>query len=223
MRWSGTMISTLVLDLDGPLLDGMQRHYRCYSDILQEHKFQPVPIELYWEMKRNRVNRRVLLEYSDALSLYDEFLEAWINRIETREYLELDRLQHNVTAVLLEWKERELRLLLATMRNNQRNLTWQLDMLNLSRFFDDVVVVGSGHDGADKASEVKARLMDQRADRVVWVGDTEVDVAAARELGVRVCALTCGLRTKEYLVSLSPDYIETGLQSLAKIVNNNND
>jgi phosphoglycolate phosphatase len=217
------MISMLVLDLDGPLLDGMRRHHRCYSDILQQRKFQPVPIELYWEMKRNRVSRRVLLEYSNALSLYDEFLDAWINRIETREYLALDRLQHNVTNVLLGWKQRELRLLLATMRNNSRNLAWQLDMLNLSRFFDDVVVVGSGHDGANKAPEVKARMMGQRTDRVVWVGDTEVDVAAARQLGVRVCALTCGLRTKEYLVSLSPDYIETDLQSLAEIVNNNND
>jgi phosphoglycolate phosphatase len=212
------MISTLVLDLDGPLLEGMQRHYRCYSDILQERNFKPIPVELYWEMKRNRVNRRVLLECSDALLLYDEFLEAWIDRIETREYLEFDTLQDNVTNVLLEWKEKELRLLLATMRKNPMNLTWQLDMLNLSRFFDDVVVVGG--DGATKASEVRAKLRGQHADRVVWVGDTEVDVAAARDLGVRVCALTCGLRTKEYLASLSPDYIETGLHSLAKVIHN---
>jgi phosphoglycolate phosphatase-like HAD superfamily hydrolase len=217
------MISAIVLDLDGPLLDGMQRHYRCYSDILQERKFRPIPIELYWEMKRNRVSRKVLLECSDALSLYDEFLEAWINRIETREYLEMDRLQHNVTNILSKWKEGEIRLLLATLRNNPRNLTWQLDMLNLRRFFDNVVVVGGGHDGATKASGVKAKLMGLCVDRVVWVGDTEVDVAAARKLGVRVCALTCGLRTKEYLVSLSPDYIEAGLHSFAEKINNNND
>lgn len=217
------MISTLVLDLDGPLLDGMQRHYSCYSDILQEHKFRPIPVELYWEMKRNRVNRKVLLECSNALSFYDEFFETWISRIEKREYLELDRLQHNVTNILLNWKERELRLLLATMRNNPRNLAWQLDMLNLRRFFDDVVVVGSEHGGANKAFAVNAKLIGQRVDRVVWVGDTEVDVAAARELGVKVCALTCGLRTKEYLVSLSPDYIETDLQSFAEKVDNNND
>jgi phosphoglycolate phosphatase-like HAD superfamily hydrolase len=65
--------------------------------------------------------------------------------------------------------------------------------------------------------------MGQCVDRVVWVGDTEVDVAAARELGVRVCALTCGLRTKEYLVNLSPDYIEAGLHSFAERMDNDND
>jgi len=217
------MISTIVLDLDGPLLDGMQRHYRCYSGILEGRGFKPIPVNQYWEMKRNRVNRRILLECSDALSLYDEFLETWTGRIETREYLELDKLQHNVTSILSKWKERELRLLLATMRNNPGNLTWQLDMLNLRRFFDDVVVVHSEHNGASKASEVKSRMMGQCKDSAVWIGDTEADIAAARELGVRVCALTCGLRTKEYLVSLSPDYIEPDLQSFAEKISKNND
>jgi phosphoglycolate phosphatase-like HAD superfamily hydrolase len=217
------MISTLVLDLDGPLLDGMQRHYRCYSDIMKERRFRPIPVELYWEMKRNKVSRRILLECSDALPLYDEFLETWIDRIETKEYLELDRLQYDVMNILSKWKERELRMILATLRNDPKNLTWQLDMLDLRRFFDDVVVVGSGQDGANKASEVKAKLMDQCLDRIVWVGDTEVDVAAARELGVRVSALTCGLRTKEYLVSLSPDYIEADLHSFSEKMNKNND
>ncbi len=217
------MISTIVLDLDGPLLDGMQRHYRCYSDILKERGFKAIPVEMYWEMKRNRVNRRIFLEYSDAESLYDEFLITWIDRIEKREYLELDRLQHNVANILTHWKKRELRLIMATLRNNPENLTWQLDMLNLRRFFDDIVVVGSENDGAYKASRVKAKLMGQSIDNAVWVGDTEVDVTAARELGVKVCVLTCGLRTKEYLTSLSPDYIEADLHSFAEEMNKTND
>jgi phosphoglycolate phosphatase-like HAD superfamily hydrolase len=109
------------------------------------------------------------------------------------------------------------------MRNNPSNLTWQLDMLNLRRFFDDVVVVGSGQYGANKASEVKPKLMGLCVDRVVWVGDTEVDVAAARELGVRVCVLTCGLRTRDYLLTLFPDYIEANIHSFADEMSKNHD
>jgi len=214
------MISTLVLDLDGPLLDGMQRHYCCYSDILEEHGYRPLSVERYWEMKRNRVDRRELLECSDALSLYDKFLETWIERIETRKYLELDKVQNNVNTILSNWKGSRLRLLLATMRNNTSNLIWQLNMLDLRRFFDDVVVVGSGKNGAGKASEVKPKLMGLSLDSIVWVGDTEIDVAAARKLGVRVCVLTCGLRAKKYLASLSPDYIEADLYCFAeKVIN----
>jgi phosphoglycolate phosphatase len=210
------MIDTLVLDLDGPLLDGMQRHYRCYRDILEEHSLRPIPVECYWEMKRNKVNRRTLLECSDALPLYDEFVATWIRRIETREYLKFDKLQNNVINILSNWKEQGIRLLVATMRNNPSNLAWQLDTLNLRRFFDDVVVVGNGQNGANKAADVRPKLMGRRIDRVVWVGDTEVDVAAARELGVGVCALTCGLRTRDYLLTLSPDSIEADIHSFAE-------
>jgi phosphoglycolate phosphatase-like HAD superfamily hydrolase len=215
------MISTLVLDLDGPLLDGMQRHYRCYRDILEKHKCEPLPVECYWQMKRQKVDQRVLLECSGALPIYDQFLRAWNTEIETRKYLELDKLQYNVINILSKWKERCIRLVLATMRNNPSNLTWQLGTLNIGRFFDDVVRVGS--DGATKASAVKPKLEGLRVDRVIWVGDTEVDIAAAREIGVRVCALTCGLRTEGYLAGLFPDHVEPDLQSFAEKMDKCND
>ena len=217
------MISALILDLDGPLLDGMQRHYSCYRNILDEYGFRPIPVEQYWEMKRNRVDRRALLELSGARTLYNEFLNAWMDRIESREYLELDRLQNGVVDILSRWKRQGLRLFLDTMRNRPDNLSWQLDKLELLQFFEDVVVVGSEEGSANKAFKVSAKLIGPACDRVVWVGDTEVMLPPLGNLGLEVCALTCGLRTKEYLVSLSPDYIETDLQSFAEKVDNNND
>jgi phosphoglycolate phosphatase-like HAD superfamily hydrolase len=214
------MISTLVLDLDGPLLDGKQRHYRCYSDILEESGFKPIPVQQYWDMKRNRVNRRDLLAFSGAVSFYDEFLESWINRIETRKYLQLDRLQNHVIDVLSQWKLEKRRLVLATMRNSPLNLTWQLEQLELEHYFDDVVVVNSGRGGENKASEVRPKLR-CNLENVIWIGDTEIDIAAARKLRIKVCALTCGLRTREFLSTLSPDEIEEDLHSFAKKMKGN--
>lgn len=208
-------VTTLILDLDGPLLDGKQRHYRCYRDILEENDFKPISVEQYWDMKRNRVNRRDLLALSDAASFYDEFLEAWIDRIETRKYLQLDLLQNHVIELLSEWKTEKRRLILATMRKSPLNLTWQLEQLKIDRFFDDVVVVSGGREAENKASEVKPRLRGNPAD-VIWIGDTEIDIVAARKLGMKVCALTCGLRTREFLSTLSPDQIEEDLHSFAK-------
>ena len=43
--------------------------------------------------------------------------------------------------------------------------------------------------------------------RALWIGDTEVDVAAARALGCPVWLLTCGLRTGPYLASLAPEFL----------------
>ncbi|MDD5180280.1 MAG: HAD hydrolase-like protein [Gallionellaceae bacterium] len=208
-------IKTIILDLDGPLLDGMQRHYQCYRDILLEHGFAPIPMRQYWEMKRNRVDRRKLLALSNASDLYDEFLASWIQRIEARKYLALDRLQSRVEDILVNWKKSGIRLLLATMRNNAAHLHWQLDKLGIADSLDEVVVVGSGQAGASKSAEIKPLLSNKRLDEVIWIGDTEVDIHAARELGVKVCVLTCGLRAEEYLASLAPDMIEENLSSFA--------
>jgi len=210
------VIRTIVLDLDGPLLDGMYRHYQCYSDILTAHGFDPIPMHQYWEMKRNRVDRRQLLTLSNSAGIYDEFLAAWMGRIETKEYLALDRLQDHVVDILRDWKKSGIRLLLATMRNNAANLHWQLGELGIAQLLDEVVVVGSSQAGASKSAEIRPLLNDIRLNEVIWVGDTEVDIYAAREMGVEVCALTCGLRAEEYLASLLPDMIEENLSALAE-------
>jgi len=205
----------IVLDLDGPLLEGMYRHYQCYSDVLTEHGFVPIPMTQYWEMKRNRVNRRHLLALSNAGDLYDSFLAKWLQRIETKKYLALDRLQTGAVDILQDWQKNGKRLLLATMRNDSSNLHWQLSELGIDHFFDEVIVVGSGQAGVNKSVEVKPLLNNVSLEEIIWVGDTEVDIHAARALGVKVCALTCGTRSKEYLASLSPYLLEIDLNSFA--------
>ncbi|QEE25648.1 HAD family hydrolase [Rhodanobacter glycinis] len=207
---------TVVLDLDGPLLDGVLRHYQCYSDILAEHGFVAIPMDQYWEMKRARVDRNKLLALSGATEFYDTFLAHWLQRIESRDYLALDRVQDGAVETLTRWKGLGMRLLLATMRNNTQNLEWQLEQHGLITLLDRVVTVGSSHAGAAKATHVRPLLLNSRAGETIWVGDTEVDIYAARELEVDVCALTCGLRTREYLASLSPDLLEPSLVAFAE-------
>lgn len=210
------MIDMLILDLDGPLLNGIERHYGCYKQILEEHGYTPIPKEQYWEMKRSRVDRRKLLELSGALSLYDEYLALWLQRIETKEYLVLDRLQNGAAGILSGWKNLGIRLLLATMRNHGENLHWQLRRVGIQDLLDEILVVGTERGSAGKAALVRDKLRDMDVKSILWVGDTEVDVQAARACGVKVCALTCGLRTGEYLASLSPDFLERDLTSFAE-------
>jgi len=178
--------------------------------------FEPIPVDLYWEKKRNRVDRRALLSLSHAAGIYDEFLAAWLSMIETRESLALDRLQTGVVEILERWKLRGVKLLLATMRNHTANLHWQLGELGIVRLFDRIVVVGSAEAGANKSAEIGPHLERSRLDEVVWVGDTEVDIQAARDLGVKICAVTCGLRTSEYLASLHPDMLKANLTDFAE-------
>ena len=68
----------IFLDLDGPVLDGKERHYFCYRKILKKLGFEPVGIDEYWASKREKGNRRDLLKRSGAERAYDKFFAEWI-------------------------------------------------------------------------------------------------------------------------------------------------
>jgi phosphoglycolate phosphatase len=209
----GNVMATVILDLDGPLLDGRYRHHECYQRILLEQGYIPLGVEEYWEMKRRRQDRRVQLSASGAEAIYDTFLQSWQERIETPPLLALDRLQAGAVEKLAAWKEKGIRLLLATQRHNAATLARQLADFGLDRLFEHVVVCDHAAGGMGKARRVQEVLGDQAEERL-WVGDTEVDVEAAQILGCPSWAVWCGIRTEAYLRSLSPDFISYGVSDI---------
>jgi len=217
------VIKTILLDLDGPLLDGTLRHYQCYSDILESHGYSPMPIDRYWEMKRLRKTRKEQLDISGARSIYDLFLEQWLKYIEQTEYLALDRVQDGALSKLQEWVNGGTKVVLVTMRSNQEQLLRQLNNTGLLPFFDSVIVCEHANGGEGKASEVLGLFPEINPLECLWVGDTEADVEGARHLGCPVCLLTCGLRTMGYLTSLEPDFMaerlsDVNLEKMVKYV-----
>src|SRR5262249_1152691 len=119
-------VRTVILDLDGPLLDGRDRHYACYRGILEAAGYVPGDADRYWEMKRNRAERRAHLAASGAEAIYEEFQRAWLDRIEAPELLALDRVQPGAPDVLGRWKDRGIQLVLATFRRHPDRLLDQL-------------------------------------------------------------------------------------------------
>ena len=137
---AGIVTTTVILDLDGPILDGRYRHHACYQTILGEHGYRPLEIDDYWQMKRQRKDRRAQLAASGAETLYGRFLERWLELIETRPFLALDRLQPGVPTKLAAWKNQGVRLVLATQRRDRESLIEQLAELGLDSSFQHVVV-----------------------------------------------------------------------------------
>jgi HAD superfamily hydrolase (TIGR01509 family) len=56
------------------------------------------------------------------------------------------------------------------------------------------------------------------AKEAVVVGDSEMDIKPSKELGVKVVAVTTGVRDEEFLKSLSPDYLIGNLYEVVGIV-----
>jgi phosphoglycolate phosphatase-like HAD superfamily hydrolase len=193
----------LFLDLDGTLLDGRLRHYRCYRSILEAAGFTPIAPEPYWEMKRAMTNRRELLALSGAEALYDHFLATWLATIESPAMLALDQLQEGVLAVLQEWRSQGRMLVLVTLRQDAAALEQQLVQLGLRPLFEAVLVCRHTDGGEGKATAIRGRYpgQDLTADSLL-IGDTEADWAAARALGIDVVLVANGLRTAPFLSAL---------------------
>ena len=48
----------------------------------------------------------------------------------------------------------------------------------------------------------------------LWIGDAEVDYMAVRNLGCPIWLLSSGLREKEYLQSLKPDFLSDSINEV---------
>lgn len=212
-------IETILLDLDGPLLDGKVRHYHCYADILTALGYSPMVMNTYWEMKRNRQSRREILALSGAWDIYDTFLTEWIQKIEQLYYLVLDQIQTGAIAQLKKWNKSGLDVHLVTMRRKKENLLDQLHVTGLKQYLSSVIVCDHAKGGTGKAEAVNGALPGIRVASSLWIGDTEADLDAARYFGCPVWLLSCGLRTKEHLLRLQPDFLSDSIANVnVKIV-----
>src|SRR5207237_1355265 len=121
-----TPCSLLILDLDGPILEGRERQYACYRNILTESGFTAVSLECYWEMKRARVPLAAQLAATGAEALRESFPKRWLEEIESDVLLERDTVQPGAKETLAAWQEAGLRMVLATQRRNAMGLHRQL-------------------------------------------------------------------------------------------------
>jgi len=212
------MIEKIILDLDGTLLDGKIRYYKCFCDILMEKEKEKIlfSMEKYWKMRRNRVNHKTQLEMMGAKAFYNRFKQEWVKRIEYKKYLAFDKLHERVPQVLKEWKDSGIELFLATHRKNRFNLGWQLENLKLKQFFSQVITFGSSKSQIKKKRILQRKISNFCAKNTLWIGDTELDIEFSRTLGIKVCALFCGLRKPQFLSTYKPDYLEADLRSFSK-------
>ena len=197
----------VILDLDGPILDGKLRHHKCYSDIISAYGYTPLPIETYWAMKRSRKSRKEQLSCSGAEGIYDLFLDQWLMRIESPEYLKLDRVQDGALEQITAWSKAGIRVVVSTMRSSRTQLISQLESTGVLPYLDAVVDSRHATGGHGKGMALLREIPNIDPKTSLWVGDTEVDFEAARHISCPICLLSCGLRTKKYLGSLNPDFL----------------
>jgi phosphoglycolate phosphatase len=203
----------IFLDLDGTLLDVSLRYHRLHQDLVERFGGWPFPLSTYWEAKRNRVpEREILMRAGLSAAATQEALAERQASLESPQYLALDSTWPWLADVLDELESWGT-LALVTLRNHPDRLERQVWELGLSLYIERVIA-GRG----DGTPEAKAALL--RSSGICWsldsvlVGDTEVDIASGRALGLRTVAVSCGIRAPALLESWSPDALFDDLRQV---------
>jgi phosphoglycolate phosphatase-like HAD superfamily hydrolase len=184
----------IFLDLDGPILEGKNRHYQCYKDIVDMFGGDILDIDTYWDMKTSKITRDIVLEQSNFQASYSEFFEEWMKKIEDEKYLILDSLKPEVIETLSRWTKLTNNLVLVTMRQNREFLIHQLKNLNVHDFFHEII------DCPPQRKNTKYEaLKNKNFEKAIFIGDTEEDTNTAKMLNIKSIGITNGLRKKEFL------------------------
>lgn len=208
------MINIILTDLDGTILDNRLRIYKIYYETLLANAFQPLELEVFWKMKRERTGDLRILTESGAASCSSDYSDRAHEKIEHPDYLLLDTVIPGVREKLVSWQNDGLRVIIVTNRRNKESLLEQFAKLELQNYFNSIVLCDPSAGPGGKARAVRTQISNITPEDCVWIGDTEADIEGAREFKCPIIAVTSGIRSEAFLAKLKPDYICADLQSI---------
>jgi phosphoglycolate phosphatase len=192
-------------DFDGTLVDVSERNHIVYKNAVEVFGGQALPKDEYWDLKRKKTKWPALLPLSGIdPGLESSFLDEFISRVESEEYLRIDKPFPGALETIADLSKNN-ECYLVSLRRNDENLRAQLGWLGLAAYFTEILSGHSETDGYDKKIElIQDKLGSSKG---VIIGDTEADIVTGQTLGMLTIGLTSGIRDRQFLQKLEPDYL----------------
>jgi phosphoglycolate phosphatase len=233
---AGSQKLTVFCDFDGPILDVSNRYYNTYqlglAEVQAHYQAQGYPLSLhcltkgqFWQMKQNRVpDAEIAMRSGLQAEQIEHFLQRVSQIVNQPTLLHQDQLQPGVRWALELLHTQGVQLVLVTLRCQEqaKQILQNYDLLNLfacvwgTSDTDAAYHNFAQHKTDLLASAIAACSWKRSPSDSAWmVGDTEADVLAGQNFGVRTIALTCGIRSQTYLNRFAPTLIQSDLLSAA--------
>ena len=220
----------LITDFDGPIMDVSHRYYCVYLDCLQQTKFpgqqiKQLSLAEFWQLKRARVPEVKIglisgLDQEQAL----QFAQRRRMIVHSLPYLKHDRVIPGVVATLERLQKLGIDLVVMTMRR-ETELAAAFEKYDLAKFFPSDRRYCLPNDYKKNTdTEDKLVLMDKALTELppaadIWmIGDTEADLVAAKNHGVRVIGVLSGIRDFDRLEHYQPDFIVNNFAEAVELV-----
>jgi phosphoglycolate phosphatase-like HAD superfamily hydrolase len=212
----------IYFDFDGTLVDVQYKYYAVYKSFVSRFSGTPLDRAEFWDLKRTRCGEAQIMSRSgldrQPVSLFRDYIRDYI---ETSRYLKEDLLFPGVEN-LLEQLSIHHRCRIISARRNDRRFLEQISQLGLGKYFDQVLVAPTQRPGGRELT-AKASVMKSAADSntaMMIVGDTEDDIVSGHQLNMKTVAVTSGIRKRDYIETLNPDYILASVTELVTCLEN---
>ncbi|MEM2141523.1 HAD hydrolase-like protein [Nitrososphaera sp.] len=190
----------IFFDLDGTILNVSERYYFVHSLCVDSTGKSPLARKRYLELRREGWDEKRIVNQEGCDP--DAHMECWNRAIESQEALQRDFLVEGILHCL-EKLSTDHTLFLVTLRRKPENLEGQLEKYDLKKYFSKIT---TGSPTGDP-SEFKVGLIKSSGVACdIIVGDTEVDVHAAKILNARSLTITYGLRGKKFLEEIGAQF-----------------
>lgn len=192
---------TFFIDLDGTIIDSFERHYLLLQQLLKKYGIEKyINKEEYFKLKKNGINNyNYLINYLSIekdLSLLIK--NEWIENIENEEWLKYDKL-FNDSLDFLD-KNKDNKIVYLTARKNKKNTLTEIEKLGIKSYASDIYIVNSDKPIENKAEIIQRYKKKYYKEKIVIIGDTEVEYFAAKITNINYYILNRGFRSKEFLL-----------------------
>ncbi|MEB3148026.1 MAG: HAD family hydrolase [Sphaerospermopsis kisseleviana] len=220
----------LITDFDGPIMDVSERYYQVYQLCLEKTKYPDQQVrELskaeFWQLKRSHIpEKEVALKSGLNAEQAEEFAKIRKQTVHTQPYFQYDVLVPGALDALTKVQQAGVDLVVMTMRR-VRELDYAFNKYDLGQFFaenrryclsNDYV---KNRDIDDKPLLMAKAIKELPPVAETWmVGDTEVDITAAKKYDIKIIGVESGIRDRTQLQSYQPDLIVANLQAAVDFI-----
>lgn len=211
----------MIFDFDGPINDVSDRYFAVHQDVCDKLGLvcQLTKPE-FWTLKRHQAPLRMLLDFQSQSQL-DDYACLWLKLIEHERYLALDRM-HGRAAEVLERLSNKNQLILVSLRTNLDAALRQVEKYQIDTLFEHVCFLKHQIQPSLAKSEAVRRLFESTKNIQFFVGDTEIDLVAARQLNVKFIGVGSGIRSPKKLFELGANFVLPDIAAVEGFIEDEN-
>lgn len=203
------MLKYIIFDFDGTLADT----YEEVKKVIEEFKDYRTK-RINFEDIRDKGIRSLVKEAKIPFWQIPKASKKVMKKLRKKENIELFPEMRSV----INWLNERYKLGIVSS-NSKQNIKKNLRVNNLLGSFC-FTFSGSSLFGKHRVLKKAIKKYSLNPNEVIYIGDEDRDIIAAKKAGIRIIAVSWGFNSKKRLIKENPDYIAESPKELIKIIQN---